>query len=683
MLSKLAFKNVKKSMKDFTIYFLTLTFGVCLFYVFNSMDSQQAMLALNSNQRDTIKLLVNAINLISVFVSVILGFLIIYANNFLIKRRKKELGIYLTLGMERRSVSGILIKETLLIGIFALGVGLLCGVFLSQGLAVFTAKMFKVTMKEFTFVFSRSALFKSILYFGIIFVVVMLFNIITICRVKLIDLIYGSKKNQKLRVKNIWLSVILFIISIICLGFAYYFIIDNGMLEINREFYESIVLGIVGTFLFFLSLSGFLLKVLQSNKKFYFRGLNMFVLRQINSKITTTFVSMSLICLMLLIAVGVLSTGAGVAKTVYEGLDSATPVDITLIERSSSILDSKNPRLKSINSDKKHIINRLKKDNVKLEDIVKNYTTLNICILDNNFSEIMTYIKPSKMFPKETLNKYQNTKLKFASLSDYNSVLKCSNREPIFLKNNQFAISVNYNELIPGYEEFIKKSGVLKINNKKYKSIDHIVDGNVYNSMMASNEGLVIVPDNVLKNSSVVIQAININLKKDIKKSTDLFEKRINEAYKKNKKKQPFEYSLSKEAVYEQSAGLSTVVSYIAIYIGVVFLITCSAVIALQQLSESSDNIERYKLLRKIGTEEKEINKSLFMQILITFMVPLSLALVHSFVGVRASNEIIKYLGKFDAINGIAASGLAILIIYGGYMISTYFGSKSIIKNNN
>lgn len=162
MYSKIAFSNVKKSIRDYTIYFLTLTFGICLFYMFNSVQAQQAVLKLNESQKSMMHLMSVIINWISVFVAVILGFLIIYANQFLMKRRHKEMGIYLLLGMEKRQVSKILLIETLLIGFFALIAGLIAGVFLSQGLAMLTAKMFAVQMKEFKFVFSQTALFRQL-----------------------------------------------------------------------------------------------------------------------------------------------------------------------------------------------------------------------------------------------------------------------------------------------------------------------------------------------------------------------------------------------------------------------------------------------------------------------------------------------------------------------------------------
>ncbi len=97
MLFKLSFENMKKSFKDYAIYFLTLVLGVAIFYMFNSLDSQEAMLTVSESSRELIKLMISMLGMVSVFVAVILGLLIVYANNFLINRRKKEFGIYMTL----------------------------------------------------------------------------------------------------------------------------------------------------------------------------------------------------------------------------------------------------------------------------------------------------------------------------------------------------------------------------------------------------------------------------------------------------------------------------------------------------------------------------------------------------------------------------------------------------------
>ena len=146
MFCKLAFKNVRKSFQDYTIYFLTLTFAVCLFYVFNSVQSQKAMLEISASTETMMQMLETLIAFFSIFVAVVLGFLIVYANNFLVKRRKKELGLYQMLGMNRRSVSLLLMLETVFVGIIALAAGLILGVFASQGMSIVTASLFEVQL---------------------------------------------------------------------------------------------------------------------------------------------------------------------------------------------------------------------------------------------------------------------------------------------------------------------------------------------------------------------------------------------------------------------------------------------------------------------------------------------------------------------------------------------------------
>ena len=202
MLFKLSLKNIKKSFKDYTIYFLTLVLGVTIFYMFNSLDSQQAMLQVTQSQKELIKLMISMLGMISVFIAVILGLLIVYANNFLINRRKKEFGIYMTLGMGRRQISKIILMETIIIGIISLVVGIVVGIFGSQFMSILVAKMFQADMTKFEFVFSAESCMKTCIYFAIMYVAAMLFNTFTISKYKLINLLNASKKNEKVKIKN-------------------------------------------------------------------------------------------------------------------------------------------------------------------------------------------------------------------------------------------------------------------------------------------------------------------------------------------------------------------------------------------------------------------------------------------------------------------------------------------------
>ena len=158
MLFKLSLRNLKKSFQDYTIYFLTLVLGVAIFYVFNALDSQGVMQAVSASTREIIELMLTMLAGVSVFVSVILGFLIVYANNFLIRKRKKEFGVYMTLGMGRGSISRILLGETVIIGLISLAVGLVIGVFASQLMSILVARMFEVDMTSFTFSLASSNL---------------------------------------------------------------------------------------------------------------------------------------------------------------------------------------------------------------------------------------------------------------------------------------------------------------------------------------------------------------------------------------------------------------------------------------------------------------------------------------------------------------------------------------------
>ncbi|NTU89355.1 MAG: ABC transporter permease, partial [Actinobacteria bacterium] len=327
MYFKLALGNVKRSFRDYAVYFLTLVLGVCVFYAFNSMSQQHAVLQMSEIQNNMMELLSTLINGVSIFLSVILGFLITYANRFLIRRRKKEFGMYLVLGMDKSKVSRIIVLEALLVGIVSLAVGLLLGIALSQGLLYLTAALFEIKIDVFMFVFSLEAYIKTILYFAIIFTIALIFNVLTVSKYSLIDLLNADKVSENVKLRSLPLSVVLFVISLVMIGIAYKLLIENGLTQISPEFIASTVLVCIGTVLFFFSLSGFLLRVVQSNKKLYYSGLNMFTLRQLNSKVNTTFISIGLVCMTLFLALTSTCGGLAICASFNSDLEKITVYD--------------------------------------------------------------------------------------------------------------------------------------------------------------------------------------------------------------------------------------------------------------------------------------------------------------------------------------------------------------------
>ncbi len=672
MYFKLSLKNVRRSLKDYAIYFLTLTFGICIFYVFNSLDSQQAMLDLNSAQREIIEMLTSMMGYISVFISVILGFLIIYANKFLIKRRKKELGIYMTLGMNKGGISRVLLYETVSIGVISMAVGLLLGVFLSQAFSIITANLFEVDLRSYTFAFSGSACVKSILYFGLIFLCVMLFNWISVSKCKLIDLMTANRKNETLKVRKLWVSVVLFLVSLVLLGAAYAMIIHNGMMMLDKEFTGSLILGSVGTLLFFFSLSGFLVKVVQANKRIYLKNLNMFVLRQINSKINTTFVSMSVICIMLLVTIGTLSTGMGMSRVLTKDLQQTSPYDVTF-----TLFDREDGRFEKISEG-------MEKSGYPIQDSTSGY--VDFAFRDGGVCYGDLVPEQPEFLPDDAYQRFKDTAVDIISESDYNALMALAGDESRFsLGENGYAVLVDYDKMIQPIEEFTAKQQTLQVGGFSLSSLyDKPFIKTLMTQGMKNNTGTLVVPDSVaqsLRSTRYILNAQYPAGAENPDAAEDAFFDTLNGVYGKEYDRMPYDQVQSKLEVYNSAKGLSTTISYVAIYIGIVFLITSAAVLALQQLSESSDNVGRYRLLRKIGVDKKMINHSIFTQIAIYFLMPLALALVHAVVGIRVANRAIEQFGDINALGSILFVAAFLIVIYGGYFLATYLGSKAIVRD--
>ena len=333
MLFKIAIKNIKKSVKDYSIYFFTLVIGVIIFYIFNALDTQTAMMNVSSSTKELMVLMTTFLNGASVFVAIVLGALIIYASNFLIKRRKKEFGVYLTLGMSKRRMSTILLTETVLIGIISMAAGLVLGVILSQFMSVAVANMFEADMSKFTFVFSAKAAVKTIIFFGIMYVIVMVFNTIAVGRCKLIDLLYGDRKNEQLKVRNPIVCLIVFIISCVVLGRAYYIVtvVLGADYFTQKDLIKVIVMGAVSTFFIFWSVSGSILYIVTRMKGYYYKKLNSFTLRQFSSKANTMVMSMTVVCLMLFLTIVLLGSAISLTRSMNKNIKDFLPKDIQIV----------------------------------------------------------------------------------------------------------------------------------------------------------------------------------------------------------------------------------------------------------------------------------------------------------------------------------------------------------------
>ena len=632
-LFNISLKNIRKSFKNYLIFFITTIFGVAIFYVFNSLSDQAVMLKINESNVSLIDTLGSIMSVISVFVAVVLGFLIVYANTFLIKRRNKEFGIYLILGMGKVKVAAILIIETVVIGIISMAAGLIVGIAASQGMSILIANLFEADLTKFRFVVSKAAIMKTILYFCIMYGVVLILDIIVSGSRRLINLINSGKKGEKEINRNPVLCVIVFIIACILLGTAYYKV-TAGMENIDSVagVAAQIVKGIVGTFLLMFSISGLFLLLVRAKKKFYYKKLNAFTTREISSKINTAVFSAGIISLMMFFSICCLSTVFSVKKSIDNNIKKLIPVDIQYETLHTSDAANDPPI--------DELVDKLVKDKSNLEDMF----TVNIYDMYDND------------------NFYYNRIYEYMHVSDYNKVARRFGNEEIELKDDEYAVIGNMEQMMG--KNYLKPDGaVITINGKEYKpQSGDMYYGFVYIDNYEDCYGKYIVPDDVdFSDAEAHMEVLMADLKGDKK------------TYKDTNKKMYFDdvvygareggYYMNVYCKYEiinVSTRLTVVLVFVGIYLGIVFIITGAAILSLKLLSESVRNKEKYTILRKIGVDNRMIRKSVFTQCMIYFGLPLSVAVMHSVFGIQTCTKMMSFYGK----SGLLYSILILSLIH-------------------
>lgn len=722
MLFKLSFRNITRSVKDYAIYFFTLVLGVTLFYVFNSVGSQAAVLELNNAKKLIVELLSKILSGMSILVVAILGALIIYASRFLIKRRNKEFAIYLTLGMSKRKISRLLFFETLMIGIISLAVGLLVGIGASQLISILIGRLFEADMSKFQFVFSEKAFFDTILYFGLIYLIVIVFNTIIVGRLKIIDLLHGSKKSEKAFLKNPLLRAIVFVLSSFGLSYAYWWVTNDkvSMMDRINNLLWPVAIGVITTFLLFWSFSGLIMEVLTRSKRFYYRGLNSFIFRQVSSKINTAVVSMSLISLLLFLTISILSLCFSINESMKKELAYNTPVDAFIELTDYNAVFGPNgpgygPSASSSDQDwnlqvkesqrymQKSIYQRLTEKDEEIAKSIKEHLEVNV------------YADHALTFKQTIQAEYltglvgefmSKTAVPILRVSDYNKIAKLYHREEISLADNQYQMLADYKPMSDSIDKSLASGFQINYRGQTLSPVakKHL-EGFVTSSGVKSNTGILIVPDKIATDQAIGSRVLLVNyntsadhtaqqIDNDIRRVYDLGNLSIevhttDEALQKTKEKSKAEEQrpsgvsfsyMTKILIYTSSIGLQAIATFVGFYLGIIFLISSAAILALKQLSESSDNIEKYAALRRLGASNKMLNRALFIQIAIFFVFPLLVGILHSVFGIKFASSIIEIFGSGGLLASIPITASMLILIYGGYFLLTYLSSKRIIS---
>lgn len=661
MFRRLAAKNVKKSMKDYFIYFFTLTFAVCLFYTFNSIGDQfQAFQLPDSlNYLEAAKA---AMAGVSVLVCAVVGFLIVYANRFLMKRRKKEFGIYCVLGMERKDISRLLMKEALRIGGGALIAGILLGLLFSQGLAMITGRIAGIGLEHYSVIFSPSAVLASILFFALTFFCVHVLNVSAVKKMKLIDLLDAEKKNEEVP-KGKKSGTLSGLLGFLLVAAGYAVVFTQASKDLFKTIGTGSVLIGVGTLFLFLAVAGMLLELLKRRKRFYYRGLNLFVVNQLGSRLKSFGFSAAVVCILMYLAVSVMGIGLGMGQSFAVLNEKAAPYDV-------SIDYFYYGRTMDQNVKQNGMMAELERQRAELPAFL------------GETAEITFYVQPElKMtdvlgnglqVDEELRKMLKESSVNFISIGDYNRLLEFQGKERISLDDGEYAVVYNAPESKSVLDDYEQQEGqTVKLGNSILKlRRGGIYENTLYNRNVLLNFVTLIVPQTVADRGQAEMRVMNGRLT-DVQDGYDALQQDM-------LKTDGFDF-LSREDIEVEFLADKLTASYIGGYLGMVFLITAGAVLALQQLTQTEDHEKRYGLLRKIGAGERLMKRSILAQMAFSFGLPFGIAAVHSGVVMAAVYRHIPYLTQGEIAGNVCLVAVIAGGLYGIYCMAAYSGSRRIL----
>lgn len=724
MLCKLAWGNVRRAGRDYLVYLLTLTLGVTVFYAFNTISMQVDIAGID--EEGLAQVMGSMLGDLTYFLAGVMAFLMVYANNFIMKRRKKEFGLYQVLGMGRGRVATIMALETVIVSVVAFVAGIVLGVGLSQLMTFFTASLFKTQIANFHFFFSVHAFNLTLVCMLVMFVFTLLLNLRAVRRTKLIELMGAERRNESIKTRNPWIAIAIFAVGVVLVGVAYCRLLRDGfpltatdskLQEAMNQFGITTAMVTVGTFALFWGLSGMLIKLLQSLRSVYWRGLNMFTVRQLSAKVNTVCFSMGVIAMILFLAITSVTCGMSIANVMNENLERYTPADMsqTYIYYTPETLDYY-----------KEYVNPSEADRMVLADTTvdlypawhgkgksadnNDETGKKVSIADvaGEHVQIDSYLSyplggsdpsvtPSEMcktmgekLPRAFGGSNADTMGLFVTpASQYNKLRQMMGEEPVSIGLDQYLLTCDMGgDLGDLYTKYMAGGHTLTLGGHELKPATDKSDKDtaaIANSAMSSNPGTVVVADELL--SQLKLQPYSSSLLVNYKQGMDTTE--ADESIKYTvldnllvDGKEPGSWGIfiTRSEMYTQAAQMNGMISYLAIYIGFVLVVACAAILSIQQLSNVADGSRSYRVLAQIGCDDRQICHSVMAQQAVFFLFPLAVGLAHSFVALKVIIELVSTFGNMSIGGTVGLTCAIFLAAYGGYFLVTYLMSTGMVR---
>lgn len=725
MLCKLAWGNVRRAGRDYLVYLLTLTLGVTVFYAFNTISMQVDIAGID--EKGLAQVMGSMLGDLTYFLAGVMAFLMVYANNFIMKRRKKEFGLYQVLGMGRGRVATIMALETVIVSVVAFVAGIVLGVGLSQLMTFFTASLFKTQIANFHFFFSMHAFNLTLVCMLVMFVLTLLLNLRAVRRTKLIELMGAERRNESIKTRNPWIAIAIFVVGAVLVGVAYYRLLRDGfpltatdskLQEAMNQFGITTAMVTVGTFALFWGLSGMLIKLLQSLRGVYWRGLNMFTVRQLAAKVNTVCFSMGVIAMLLFLAITSVTCGMSIANVMNENLERYNPVDVsqTYVYYTPDTFDYYKEYINPSDEADRMVLADTTVDlypawhgeGKSADSNEENGKKVNIADVAGEHVQIDSYLSyplggsdpsvtPSEMcktmgekLPKASGGSNADAMGLFVTpASQYNKLRQMMGEEPVSIGRDQYLLTCDMGgELVDLYTKYMAGGHALTLGGHTLKPATDKSDEDtaaIANSAMGSNPGTVVVADELL--SQLNLQPYSSSLLVNYKQGMDTTE--ADESIKYTlldnllvDGKEPGSWGIfiTRSEMYTQAAQMNGMISYLAIYIGFVLVVACAAILSIQQLSNVADGSRSYRVLAQIGCEDRQIRHSVMAQQAVFFLFPLAVGLAHSFVALKVIIELVSILGNMSIGGTVGLTCAIFLAAYGGYFLVTYLMSTGMVR---
>ena len=596
---KLAVTNLKNNRKTYVPYIFTGVLTVMMFYIIDALSRGKGI------TQNTLKICLQyATGVIIVFAVIFL----FYTNSFLIKRRKKEIGVYNILGMGKRHIARMMAVETILTaGISILG-GLVFGIIFGKLMYLLLLKILHNSV-DMQFSVNGTAIVQTVILFAGIFLLTYLYNILQIQLVNPVELLHGGNQGEK-EPKSRWLLVI---VGVAALGNGYWIALTTeAPLEALLKFFVAVVCVIIGTYALFIAGSIVVLKILRKNKAYYYNPKHFTSVSGMIYRMKQNGAGLANICVLSTMVLVMVSTTVSLYAGMEDILDSRFPRDVSIVCNEA---DTNNEETLQ-----RLIKEQCEKTGVKITDRVRyRYGSMNAVLKGNNLEKVEQYYPDNhfyyvEMITQEEYNRIekQNVSLKEQEILTYTTNGKCGKKQ-INIAGRNYQVKKELSEMTSQPKSTAEMYNTLYIIFANAEQIERI---------------------------EPFSYADKFNLKGDDGKQKEALEQIQNEFYEKIPDGMMESRMLSRSSFYELYGGLF----FIGIYLGSMFIMATVLIIYYKQISEGYDDRERYQIMQKVGMSKKEVKRSIRSQVLSVFFLPLVVAVIHVAVAFKVMTKILGVL---------------------------------------